>query len=362
MAVCVFLFLPLTATHADPQGREITVLQQVATISPKMQFAAMLGMAHAGSRLVAVGERGIIQLSDDGGAHWRQVQVPVSVTLTAVQFVDDKRGWAVGHLGVVLHTEDGGSTWVKQLDGRQAAALVLDAAKKQVSMAPSAPATDGALAAAEQLVADGPDKPFLDLYFENARTGYIVGAYNLIFRTDDGGTTWQPWQSHVDNPKGLHLYGLRAAGGALYLVGEQGLLMRSTDGGQSFTRMASPYKGTFFGLVAAASGEIVLYGLRGNAFWSGDQGATWSKIDTGIKASFASGIELADRTLALVSQGGDVVVSHDHGRTFKALAGNEGMPPLTGIAQVRQPNGGARLVVTSLRGVRRLLSATAGKP
>lgn len=78
---------------------------------------AVQAMARAGDRLVAVGERGVVLLSDDEGRHWRQASVPVSVTLTSLAFVDDKIGWAVGHGGVVLHSIDAGATWSKQIDG-----------------------------------------------------------------------------------------------------------------------------------------------------------------------------------------------------------------------------------------------------
>ena len=214
-------------------------LTQPALVTPKALNAAMLSIAAAGQRLVAAGERGTILYSDDAGVTWRQASVPVGVSLTALQFVDARQGWAVGHPGVVLHSADGGATWSKQLDGIQAAALALRAAADAAG-----PDQARALADAQHLVDDGPDKPFLDLYFDSARTGYVLGAYNLLFKTGDGGATWQPWQQHVANPKGLHLYGMRGAGGALYLVGEQGLLLRSTDQGASFNALATPYKGS----------------------------------------------------------------------------------------------------------------------
>jgi len=316
------------------------VLEQPALGSPKALAAVTLALARAGSRLVAVGERGTILLSDDDGRSWKQAQVPVRTSLTAVQFVDAKSGWAVGHLGVVLKTEDGGQTWVKQLDGIRAAELVLQAARQ-----------DGdakAIADARSLVDDGPDKPFFDLYFENARTGYIVGAYNLMFKTSDGGTTWQPWQAHVANPKGLHLYSIRAAGAALYVAGEQGVLLRSTDQGNSFTPLESPYKGTWFGLLAARGGALVAFGLRGNAFRSDDDGRSWHRIETGTQAAIAAGTELADGALVLVSQSGDLLVSRDHGRSFAAQK-NDPLP-LAAVAQARD-NG---LVVAGLRGIKRL--------
>ena len=83
------------------------------------------GAARAGTRLVAVGQRGHIVHSDDDGASWKQASVPVSSDLTAVRFVNENRGWAVGHDGVVLHSADGGRNWTLQLDGRRANQLVV---------------------------------------------------------------------------------------------------------------------------------------------------------------------------------------------------------------------------------------------
>lgn len=103
------------------------VLQRPAEISSRAPSSALLGIARAGSRLVAVGERGIVLLSDDNGASWRQSPAPVSVSLTAVQFVDARRGWAVGHCGVVLASTDGGATWSLRLDGVKAARLAQQA-------------------------------------------------------------------------------------------------------------------------------------------------------------------------------------------------------------------------------------------
>ena len=318
-------------------------LGQPALVTPKALHAAMLAVGAAGKRLVAAGERGIILYSDDAGKSWRQAAVPVSVSLTALQFVDDINGWAVGHQGVVLHTSDGGATWTKQLDGIQAAALVLREAEASFG-----PERDKAVADARRLVDDGPDKPFLDLYFDSPTTGYVLGAYNMMFRTSDGGASWQPWQSRVANPKGLHLYGMRGTADAIYLAGEQGLLLRSTDKGGSFSALPSPYKGSYFGVLSARGGALLAYGLRGNAFRSTDQGASWSQVATGVQTSLAAGTVMADGTVVLVSQGGDVLLSRDDGRTFAASTGTA-LP----LAAVTQASDGA-LVVAGLRGLRRV--------
>jgi photosystem II stability/assembly factor-like uncharacterized protein len=329
----------LTVTAALAATPEVPeVLTQPSINSKKALNGVMLAVTNAGTRLVAAGERGTILLSDDSGKSWRQVSTPVQVSLVAVQFVNAKTGWAVGNLGVVLHTADGGETWSKQLDGIQAAAIVAQSVS-----------TPEEQTAAQRLVNDGPDKPFLNLYFEDELNGYIIGAYNLIFKTSDGGKSWQAWQRHVTNPKGLHLYGLHRADGALFLVGEQGILFRSADNGETFKPVDSPYKGSFFGLVAGKGGQIVIYGLRGNAFWSGNQGRTWKKIDTRIGVTIADGIELADGSIALVSQAGEVLISQNQGQDFQLLPGQESLP----IAAIAQASDGS-LIVAGLRGIKRI--------
>lgn len=275
------------------------VLDTPALQNVRAERSAILGLARAGERLVAVGERGTVLLSDDAGRSWRQAKVPVSVSLTAVQFVDAQRGWATGHLGVVLHSEDGGETWHKQLDGIQAARLALAAAESS--------GDQRLLDEARRLVQDGPDKPFLDLYFSDARRGFVVGAYNLILHTQDGGLSWQPWMSRLDNPSGLHLYAIRAQGENLFIAGERGLLLRSTDAGNSFQALASPYEGSFFGLLAGRGGELLAFGLRGNAWLSQDSGEHWRALPSPIQSSFVAGLALDDGRLLLASQDGELV-------------------------------------------------------
>jgi len=314
------LLLPgwsMAQTAAQPAaGAQIPLLDQPALHSAKAPRSVLLALTRAGERLVAVGERGIILLSDDSGASWRQPQVPASVSLTAVQFVDAEQGWAVGHLGVVLHSADGGESWSKQLDGVQAAQLALASAEQGGDAK--------LLKAAEWLVADGPDKPFLDLYFSDRRHGYVVGAYGLILRTTDGGASWQSWMGQVENPQGLNLYAIRALGDELFLAGERGLLLRSSDGGQSFRALTSPYEGSFFGLLASRSGGLLAYGLRGNAWWSSDRGDTWRQLDTGVESALAAGLELSDGRLLLASQSGELLLSSDGGTHFEHRRTREG--------------------------------------
>ena len=127
LAVCAFSGLPaLSATIIPP------AIERAALTVRAPERAVLLAASKAGARLVAVGERGLIVLSDDQGMTWRQARaVPTSVSLAAVRFADERTGWAVGHAGVILRTVDGGDTWLRQADGRSLAQVSLAEAKRR---------------------------------------------------------------------------------------------------------------------------------------------------------------------------------------------------------------------------------------
>lgn len=298
---------PAAMAFADPVDTP-AVQSQLARRAP------VYGLADAGQRILAAGQRGHILYSDDRGANWRQASVPVSADLTAVTFADARNGWAVGHDGVVLHSFDGGATWQRQYDGR---------------------------ADAQQ---QGQVRPLLDVLFDDAQHGMAVGAFGLALCTADGGRNWMHCEHLLDNPNGLHLNAIRKVGGKVYVAGEQGLLLqRGVDG--KFAQLASPYKGSFFGVAGNAS-TVVAFGLRGNAFASTDGGKSWRRAETGVQTGLTAGVALDGGALALVSQAGQLLVSRDGGATFtlEKLA-----KPQAAAAALALPGGG--LVIGGVRGL-----------
>lgn len=323
------------------------VLDQPARLSERAKSSVLTAIAVAGKRLVAVGERSIILLSDDNGHSWRQAKsVPTSVALAGVRFASETTGWAVGHSGVVLKSTDGGETWVRQLDGKQAANIELAAADASAEGAASPTRRQRD---AQGLVADGADKPFLDVFFFDPRRGFVIGAYGLAFATEDGGNSWYSLVGQIENPKSRHLYNVALADRVLLITGEQGNLLRSTDGGQTFAALPINYPGTLFGSVVAQDGAILVFGLRGNAFRSSDQGRTWTKVDTGLPVTLTSGILLRDGRLALVDEAGRLLLSKDAGLSFSSVT-NIKMNSATGIVEASD----GALVVSTQRGVMRI--------
>lgn len=336
-----WLLAACCAVPAAFAGGSVDVLAQPAVQGPQALRAVLQDVARAGERLVAVGERGVVLLSDDNGNSWRQATaVPVSVGLTAVQFIDARTGWAIGHAGVVLHSEDGGEHWTLQLDGKRGAAAEQQAAEASGDAA--------RIAAAQRLVADGADKPLLALSFADARHGLVVGAYGLALSTADGGRSWQSEMGRLPNQRGLHLYALARQGADLYIAGEQGLLLRSRDGGAHFDALHSPYDGSYFAAAVLPSGRLLVGGLRGTLFASDDAGESFQALANPIPASL-NGIRVAGGGLLLANQAGMLLRSGLDAFAAQPLPVSDGLPLTAAITAAD-----GAIVAVGMAGARRL--------
>jgi photosystem II stability/assembly factor-like uncharacterized protein len=329
--------MPLAATAASFRD----LLDAASSASPLAAKGLLCGLARAGKRLVAVGQRGHILTSDDAGRTWQQAAVPVSSDLLAVHFPTADAGWAVGHDGVVLNSTDAGRTWQRQLDGR-ALGDVLTAAYAQGGDAKW-------YAEAKRFAAQGAENPLLDVCFQDAKNGHVVGAFGLVLRTADGGKTWTPLLHLADNPKALHLYAVRRIGDGLYVAGEQGTLLKWD--GSRFAALASPYAGTLFGLVG--NDRVVLaHGLRGNVVRSTDGGRSWTAVPTGVPVGLTASAVDASGRIVIVSHAGHVLVSGDDGATFAPRKLARAVPAAAVIG-----GDAGTLVVAGPRGVQVLASA-----
>ena len=288
------------------------VLESPASQVPNPQRAVYTALARAGERLVAVGERGLVLLSDDNGRQWRQVPVPVSVGLTAVQFADARNGWAAGHAGVVLATRDGGESWALQLDGREAARLELEEATRALPGAADEAAAQARVDTAQRIAAEQPDKPFLAIAASDADNVLVVGAYGMAMRSTDGGNHWHSLMGRIDNPDGLHLYAVARQGDAWVLAGEQGYLARSADG-EDFHPLPSPYGGSLFTLAPRGDGALLIGGLKGNAFVLVADAQEAEALPALAPVSFSDAITLGDGRVLLANQAGGLFASSPDG-------------------------------------------------
>lgn len=276
-----------------------------------------------GNRVVAVGDRGYIVLSDDNGESWRRAKAPAGPLLAAVHFIDAKSGWAVGHDSMILATTDGGETWVKQFS------------------------------------AESEQRPLLDVLFLDTNNGFAIGAYGAFYGTTDGGKTWEPRQlvpplpaparskapanarGNQQEDKGgdedRHLNAiLKLADGKLLVVGEAGKMARSDNAGKSWARVEAPYKGSFFGAVQATDGSVIAFGLRGRIFRTDAGLKTWKQVENASVATLMGGSVLPDGSIVLAGAAGTVLVSRDNGASFSSF--NSGTTKAFSKALLGGPN------------------------
>lgn len=344
-------------------------LETPSLITNRSHDGLLLDIARIGSRLVAVGEQGHIVYSDDSGKSWAQANTPASVTLTSVYFSSHTMGWAVGHDGLILHSNDAGENWVKQFDGYLAnSAMVkgaratklkalrdLEAAKVRGDLTEIDNAElhlenmTYALEDSEDDERSGSTKPFLDVWFYDIKIGFAVGAYGMVFHTNDGGETWVDWSAKLENNNRLHINGLVMVGPrSLMVSGEQGLILRSDDMGNTWTSLLSPYDGSFFGIMAKDD-HILTYGLRGNLYNSVDGGAQWTRINTRSEQTLMSGITTFDKTFALIGNGGTLILLDRNSENPKSII----LPSRTNASALTQAPDG-NLVIVGEAGVERL--------
>lgn len=269
--------IPSFAVDAEQTQLEYSVKAKLADKS------LLLGGTAIGDKLVVVGSRGHILVSQDDGVSWTQATVPSRVALTAVYFTDENNGWAVGHDAVILLTTDGGLNW------------------SQTHYAP------------EQ------EKPLLTVRFDrDGKTGYAYGAYGYVLKSSDGGQSWEELAigNNEGEPDDFHLNAVaESKSGTLYLAAEAGAAYRSLDRGASWERMYAAYEGSFFGVLPLVGDSLLMYGLQGHVFRSDDAGDSWVQLNTTSSATLNGAAVLKDGTIVIVGNEGAMLVSKTGGHT-----------------------------------------------
>ena len=308
LARCSLLFCLL-----HPLSGYSDSIQTSSTVATKAPQSLLVNSAMAGKRIFSVGGRGHILYSDNQGESWTQANSPTQMLLTAIDFIDDKMGWAVGHDSIILGTQDGGENW----------SILFEAADIE--------------------------KPLLDVVFFDAKNGLVTGAYGFIMRTSDGGKTWQEFMiGEID----WHFNSILRAGEHVLIAGEAGTLIRSSDQGATWEPLSSPYVGSFFGAMARPTSnghEIIAFGLRGHAFSSSDIGKSWTEIETGVTTNILGGTFTPSGDTILLGAGGTVLHQTKGESNFKRIP-YRGFENLSSVVAISNSN----LLVFGVRGASQL--------
>jgi len=177
----------------------------------------------------------------------------------------------------------------------------------------------------------------LDLHWFDAKNGIIVGSYGLIMRTNDGGKTWSEkriewtgFDPELDINE-MHLYKLRTSpNGTLFCAADEGAILRSKDKGKTWDKPDTGEYGAFYDVLPLDDNTILAIGILGTVVRSTDGGDTWTKVDTGTRSILHALHKKGDELWAL-GNGGTRLKSTDLGATFKADNYKERVA-ITGVA------------------------------
>jgi len=173
----------------------------------------------------------------DGGESWARVEVTgadVDVLLTRVTFIDEGRGWAFGEMGALYNTTDGGASWARQVVPTKhlllGGAFLASGAGWLVGAGNTILQTsDGG--AQWRAVGSSPiitATRFNAVCFADERRGWAVGERGLVLTTPNGGRSWLRQESNVDVALSDVKFLNDRTGWA---VGAEGTIIHTTDGG-----------------------------------------------------------------------------------------------------------------------------------
>jgi photosystem II stability/assembly factor-like uncharacterized protein len=232
--------------------------------------------------------------------------------LRSIQFVDDNHAWMAGYRGV-YYTSDGGQTWQRQsvpvraLYGRLKSPM--DVHKGIIV---SADQHQAIIRGEEGLILVRPNsrqiqqrpiprefRPYMTaIRFSDQKHGWGAGTVGQVYRTVDGGITW----NLRSEPVSTRLNAIAVLPHQLWIVGDEGTVLHTSDDGKSWDNQALPQKdGNITDLASVFfldPQEGWIGGLDGLLFHTKDGGRHWEKQDTPVSKgaeifaiSFCSNIE-----------------------------------------------------------------------
>ncbi|HPN36982.1 MAG TPA: YCF48-related protein [Melioribacteraceae bacterium] len=191
--------------------------------------------------------------------------------LTSVHFTDKNNGIAVGG-GNTLVTSDGGDTWVEvDTMGVYTWTKVSGPPKSNIIYGCG---PNGQIGKYQNGIFtsfnSGTTKMLSGVAFATENTGYVVGQDGTLLKTTNGGLNWNPIASGTT--EWLNNVAVNDTD-AVVIIGDNGLVRQSTDGGNSFTTINVPGINTYLGDIAF---------VGNNNFWvCGSEGSLFNVTPSG---------------------------------------------------------------------------------
>ena len=213
--------------------------------SERMTDQALLCVKSKGDRTLIAGQKGTI-MSKTGDGAWETLETPFETRIMKIDFNTSGLVVAVGEFGLIHRSKDGGQSWDD---------IVLDWG---------------------QYNDEGYEPHLYDVVVKENNTVVTVGEFGLILWSDDGGDTFVARHKGDESVFAIHL---DAEGtGTGFAVGQDNLVLRSQDGGSTWQTLEIAGEDANLLGVWSGQNEVVITGIRA-LLRSSDDGDTWSRSD-----------------------------------------------------------------------------------
>lgn len=253
--------------------------------------------------LWTVGTGGTILQSSDLGSNWAPQTSGVTATLHDVTFVTSTDGWACGSTGTILATQNGGTTWGVQAQGAPATlySVYFHSITSGMAMGMQAYAstTDGGSSW----------NPTMNSYnitsvdFVSANIGFACGGSGSIYKTTNGGTTWNLLTSGTTaSLEDIHFISTTEG----WASGYSGVILHTTDAGTTWTLQPNSLTSVVAAVKFFDNQNGWACGYSGVIYHTRDGGTTWTAHTSGF-----TGTTKYLRDLILISEVEGIAVGED---------------------------------------------------
>ncbi len=307
--------------------------------SIKVRRAALAGAALATALLglIVVGALGAVSVGHSGW-NWGSPQ-PQGNDLNGLDFAGG-RGYASGAFGTLLRTDDAGQSWVGIATGLTQPLLrvrAIDANTVAIGGGCALRLSDDGGASFRRLPWTPSDQScpseLASFSFPNTTTGYLLTEDGSVLRTDDGGQSF----SRRTSVPGTISAGGGAHGADIFFTGpDTGVaiagerIFRTTDGGNSWTQVSSGQSLNAVTFANANVGyavgtvQIPMVGRRPTMLRTPNGGQTWTPVSL---AGAGTGLDLTSldcsgpqTCLVAESTGAQILRTTDGGATVTAIS------------------------------------------
>ncbi|MDG2308385.1 MAG: YCF48-related protein [Candidatus Binatia bacterium] len=254
------------------------------------------------------------------------------VNLFGACFTTPDTGWVAGDLGRIFRTEDGGKTWLRQDTGGLRPFFSIACVDDQHVWLST---TDGAVYATTDGGATWTkqqtpvERNLLQVRFANTKRGTAVGDFGQVVHTEDGGVTWQDVGLPKDfklpdmaldmgvAPNDALLYGMSYADeNNVWVSGEFGTIIMSSDGGQTWTQQKTGLESTLFGIHMRDAQNGMAVGIDSVILTTTDGGENWKPIRGPFQERPYYDVVISGQIGWIVGGQGTLLTTSDGGATW----------------------------------------------